>query len=128
MDKVVNMGAETQFVNRWLKEKHPNPPLWIRPRLGKAAFPEFARLMEVTLRFPDAIFIEDGVLTIVEAKLAKRPGAIGQLLLYKKLLPETPEFEPFSRLPVQMLLLTDRLDKNVQAVAADHNIIYEVFD
>ena len=122
------MGAETQFVNRWLREKHPNPPLWIRPRLGRAAFPEQARLLSVTLRFPDAIFIEDNVLFLVEAKLKKLSEAIGQLLLYESLLPDTPEFEPFLKFPVQKLLLTNRVDKSIKALAEAQNIIYEVFD
>ena len=125
---MINMGREIEFVNRWLKEKHPNPPLWIRPRLGKAAFPEQARLLSVTLRFPDAIFIEDNVVHIVEAKLAKLPEGIGQLQLYNQLFDETPEFEPFSSLPRRLIFLTDRLDRNVKALAESNNINYVIFD
>lgn len=122
------MGAETQFVNRWLREKHPNPPLWIRPRLGKAAFPEQARLLSVTLRFPDAIFIESGIVHIVEAKLKLLSQAIGQLLLYQKLFRDTLEFEPWWDSPMKMILLTTRVDQAVKELAEAQGIIYETFD
>lgn len=115
------------FLNAWLKKFHKEPPLWIRPRLGKVAFPEFAKMLSVTLRYPDCIFIENGQINIVEAKYDPSAEAIGQLQLYEQLFKETPEFEPWWIAPIQLLFLTSRLDENIKVLCDRYHILYEVF-
>ena len=118
------MRKENMFLNSWLKMFHPHPPLWIRPRLGKVAWPEFARTLKVVMRYPDAIFIEHNKINIVEAKLDPSGEAVGQLLLYGMLFRETEEFRPWWNLPIRLIFLTTRVDKNLIGLCKQEGIFY----
>lgn len=119
---------ENVYLNAYLKKYYPNPPLWIRPRLGKVAFPEFAKMYSVTLRYPDCIFIHDDAVWIIEAKIEPCAEAIGQLQFYSQLFTVTPEFEPWWGLPIRLVLLTSRLDKDVYNFCIKERINYVHFD
>ena len=114
-------------MNAWLWEKHKTALQWRRIRLGPIPNHEMARAYKVILRWADAIFIEDGVVNIVEAKLRPNPTAIGQLEYYKELFPATPEFEEFSEAPIQLWHLAAITDLGIAELCSKKNINFEVF-
>lgn len=118
---------EARFVNEWLATFHPNALQWRRVRLGTVPLVEHARLYRVTLRFADAIFLEDDVVHIVEAKLRKQAEAMGQLELYRELYRKTPEFSMFQDKQVKLILLTPRTDEDLNNLAAMKGIQVVVF-
>ena len=68
---------ETDMLNAWLWEKHRTDTQWRRIRLGVLPTKELARAYMTILRWADAIYLKDGVVHIVEAKLRADPGALG---------------------------------------------------
>ena len=60
---------------------------------------------------------------IVEAKMVLSPGAIAQLLLYKRLLPLTPSLSHRRNLPVQLVLLYAVPDAMVVELAHEQGIV-----
>ncbi len=106
---------------------HRTDPQWRRVRLGQVADHEEAKYYKVILRWADAVFIHDGIVYIVEAKLRPSLGAIGQLEGYKELFPVTPEFSQYWNYPVRMILLSAYLDLNIAELTKKKDIIYEVW-
>ena len=118
---------ESILLSRWLARFHRTAPQWKRVRLGIPAFPDEAKYYQVALRWADAIFLEDGFMNIVEAKLKPDLGVIGQLEGYKELLKVTPEFSAYENWPVKMIILTPVLDLAIAEIAGKKDIIYEQF-
>jgi hypothetical protein len=118
---------ESILLVKWLAKFHRTDLQWRRVRLGQVATKEEAKFYKVILRWTDAIFIKDGFVNIVEAKLRPSLGVIGQLEGYKKLFPLTPEFSAYKDWPIKMILLSPVLDLNIAELAKDKDIIYEVW-
>ena len=119
---------ESILLVKWMAKFHRTDLQWRRVRLGQVATKEEAKYYKVILRWCDAIFIEDGFVNIVEAKLRPDLGVIGQLEGYQKLFPQTPEFQVYKDWPVKMILLSPYLDLNVAELCKDKGIIYEVWE
>ncbi len=118
---------ETHVLNAWLWQNHRTAPQWLRVRLGQLPTNEMARMYMVLLRWADAIFLKDGVVHIVEAKLHAEPGAFGQLELYEELFRATPAFEQYKSWPIKKILLSAVLDLNIADLAAKKDVDYVVF-
>lgn len=118
---------ESTLLTLWLAQFHRTSPQWKRVRLGVPVNPAEAKLFSVLLRWADAIYVEDGKIHIVEAKLRPNLGAIGQLEGYKELLKVTPEFSQYVNFPIKMILLTPVLDVVIADLAGRKDIRYEVF-
>lgn len=118
---------ESILLTSWLKEFHRTSPQWKRVRLGIPANPEEAKLYSVLLRWADAVFLENGIMYIVEAKLRPDLGAIGQLEGYKELLKVTPEFSAYENWPIKLILLSAMLDLGIAQICTKKDIIYEVW-
>jgi len=118
---------ESKLVNQYLYMNHPNSLQWRRIRLGPIPDKLLARMYMTMLRWADAIYVEGGVVTIVEAKLRPGPGAVGQLLLYKDLFAQTPEFTAYKNYPVKLMLLTPMVDLSVIEFCSKNDVLYEVF-
>ncbi len=118
---------ESILLTKWLAQFHRTNPQWKRVRLGIPANPEEAKLYSVLLRWADAVFLDDGRMWIVEAKLRPDLGTIGQLEGYKELLKVTPEFEQYKDWPIEMILLSPVLDFGVAQIASKKGIVYEVW-
>jgi len=118
---------ESILLTSWLKTFHRANPQWKRVRLGIPANPEEAKLYSVLLRWADAVFLKDGIMYIVEAKLRPDLGAIGQLEGYKELLKITPEFSAYENWPVELILLSPIMDLAIAELCSKKNIIYEVW-
>ena len=124
---MVGQQTEGKLVNRWLAKFHRTSPQWTRVRLGQVANKEEAKWYKVILRWSDAVFIENGVVYIVEGKLRPNLGAIGQLEGYKELFRVTPEFQQYWEYPIKMILLSPVLDLNIAELCRKKDIIYEVW-
>jgi len=118
---------ESVLLSRWLAKFHRTDLQWKRVRLGEVAFPEEAKLYSVILRWCDAIFIKDGIVYIVEAKIRPDLGSIGQIEGYKELFPVTPEFKQYWNYDVEMIILSAYLDLNIAELCKKKGIIYEVW-
>lgn len=118
---------ESVLLTRWLAKFHRTDPQWKRVRLGIPSNPEEAKYLQVTLRWADAIFLKDGKLHIVEAKIVPDPKAIGQLEMYKELIKVTPEFSAYENWPVEMVLLASELDLATAQMCSKKGIKYEVW-
>jgi len=118
---------ESVLLTKWLATFHRTSPQWKRVRLGQASGKEEAKYYKVILRWCDAIFIEDGAVHIVEAKLRPDLGTIGQLEGYKELFIVTPEFQQYWNYPVKMILLSSYLDLNIAELCRKKDIAYEVW-
>lgn len=118
---------ESVLLTKWLAAFHRTSPQWKRVRLGIPANPEEAKLYSVLLRWADAVFLDDGFVYIVEAKLRPDLGSIGQLEGYKELFSVTPEFIAYQKWPIKMILLSPVMDFGVAQIASKKGIIYEVW-
>jgi len=118
---------ESVLLTAWLAAKHRTSLQWKRVRLGIPANPEEAKLYSVILRWCDAVFIEDGFVNIVEAKLRPDLGTIGQIEGYKELFKVTPEFVSYENWPIRMIILSPVLDLAVTQICSKKGIVYEVW-
>ena len=122
------MTNETQLQNSWLWQFHRDSPTWKKVRLGKVSNQFDAKIARVLLRFADAIFIEEDVVHIVETKISPKADAIGQLLLYEQLFPQTPEFSKYKDFPIKKIFLTTREDGAIRKLAEDHGIEIVIYN
>lgn len=118
---------EARLVNEWLAQFHPSALQWKRVRLGAVPNQELSSAYKVILRWCDAVYIENDIVYILEAKLRPNAGAIGQLEHYQELFPRTPEFQAFSEWPVEMVLLSGFLDLEIKRLCMKKGIHWELF-
>ena len=118
---------ESRLLNEWLKEAHPQSLQWKRVRVGPPLTGHENPVYSVLNRWADAVIFEGGEVFIIEAKLKAAPGAIGQLKLYGKLFPGTPEFSELKDKPLRLVLLAGITDQAVKALCKDEGIEYIVY-
>lgn len=119
---------ENDLIEKWMSQNHPTAIQWVRQRLGPIRDRDNARLLSVTQRYADIIYIDDGSLWIIEAKLKPSGSVVGQLLQYKDLIKTTPEFKAFWNYPIKMAILTPYLAIDVLEFAKKFDIEYFVWD
>lgn len=78
-------------------------------------------------RFVDCLVVLPYELLMVEAKIVARPDAIGQLLLYRNLLPHTPEIADIATSPIRSALLCAVEDPAVSMMAKEQGVEVIVF-
>lgn len=118
---------EKKLQNEYLFERYNDKTHWIRPRLGQVPNTEMAKAHEVTLRFPDAIVIDDGVVKIIEFKMFPSPGVISQLELYAALFDKTLRFREYWPNPKKLVFVVPTLDRNLQQLCEEKGIEYDVY-
>ena len=118
---------ESDLVNKWVSTFHRTALQWRRVRLGQVATKEEAKMYSVILRWADLIFVENGEVNIVEAKLRPNLGTIGQLEGYRELFKVTPEFQQYWNYPINLILLTSYLDLNMVELCTKKGIRYEYY-
>jgi hypothetical protein len=126
---------ERRYVPEFVNEKYQRrAAVFYNTAVGPAPEVLYALHPEVPLEnfrrwrfWVDAVVILSDKMVLVEGKLRTSAEALGQLLLYKALLPQTPELKPYAHLPVEMVLVTPRPDPRVIGVAASLNIRVEVY-
>ena len=125
LNKMVGQQKESILLTKWLALFHRTALQWKRVRMGQVADHDEAKYYKVILRWADAVFVEDGVVYIVEAKLRPDLGTIGQLEGYKELFIVTPEFQQYWNWPIKMILLSAYLDLNIAELCKKKDITYE---
>ena len=118
---------ESVLLTRWLADFHRTSIQWKRVRLGIPANPAEAKMYSVLMRWADAVFLENGIVYIVEAKLRPDLGTIGQLEGYDELFKVTPEFSAYANWPVKLVLLSPVMDLAIAQICSKKGIIYEVY-
>lgn len=104
---------EPQWVSWFCVKRWPKAivryrcPLGPIPEAVKQAHGETAALRIYRPWRPevDALVIEPGAVTLVEAKIQKFMDGLSKLPIYKSLIPTTPELKEWKHLPVVMVLL-----------------------
>jgi len=126
---------ERRYVPEYVNEKFPQRvAVFYNMAVGPAPEALYSMHPEIPLdhfrrwRFwVDAVVILRDKMVLLEGKIRKPAEGLGQLLLYKALLPQTPELSPYAALPVEMLLVTPRPDPRVIGVAASLGIKIEIY-
>jgi len=96
------------MVAEYLQRHYAKYPFKMRCRLGsipaqlsgKYESQAEYRMAGMWRRWADAVVFKPDELVIIEAAIKPSPGDISQLQLYAKLIRHTPEFEPFTSLPL----------------------------
>jgi len=126
---------EHRLLAEWIARTHPGAEVSFRQRLG-AFDPSLddARLSEAEIRslgifrrYVDALVLDRGTVHLYEAKLRGAPGALEQLDLYARLVPLTPELEPYRQWPVVRHLLWAIPDPVIEAMARERGILVHVY-
>lgn len=116
---------ERRYVPEYVNETYPdrvavfyNMAIGPPPEALQNAHPEIPLAHFRRWRFwIDAVVITENRMILIEGKIRKPAEGLGQLLLYRALLPETPELYPYKGYPVEMVLVTPRPDPRVIGVA-----------
>lgn len=103
MQMLAEWLAKTQRGKRWMTRVRLGSPTPSVPRPDMS--PEERAMIGAWRRWADALILEDDKVTIVEAAIRPGPGKIGQLELYKLLLPQTPELRAWWGAKIELLLL-----------------------
>lgn len=117
---------ERALLSAYLQHKLPNAivkqncPLGIVPQslimeYGRTDALRFARKMRPEV---DALIIEPKRLVLIEAKVIRWVDGVSKLALYKALIPDTPELEPYQGRDIVMRLVIPFTQDNMLSVAA----------
>jgi hypothetical protein len=126
---------EWRLLSYWLAQFHPNADISMNVRLG----PKLSRKTALSLselpstvsrvfhRYADAVFVESGEATIVEAKLDPDPGIFSQLIHYARLFRMDASFTQFASKPLHLVALVYSDDPTVAIEAPMYGIKWEVY-
>ncbi len=121
------LPRESRLVAEWLERTHPNALQWKRVRLGPIAPGKDPKYYGILRRYCDIIVKVGTSIMLIEAKMRPNPTAVGQLLLYRDLFPQTPEFTEYHELPIHLVFLTTVEDPVVKAMCGELDISYAVY-
>ena len=124
--------TEMRFVSAYLATFHPEDRCKMHVLLG--AYPEppkgtvLNKTEQLTLgcmrKWADAIVIAKDKLTLIEGKLIihRYFEGLGQLQVYSRLVPQTPELQPYLDRPTECILLVPVEDPLVRTLCIENNI------
>jgi len=126
---------ERRYVPEYVREKFPNLVAFLQnlavgppPEALWKAHPEIPFEHFRRWRFwIDGVVILPDRMILLEGKIRDPVSGLGQLLVYKALLPETPELAPYTHLPIEMRLVTPRPDPRVIGVATSLGIVVDIW-
>jgi len=119
-----------RLVSEYIAKYFPGSVQFTRVRLG-ATHPsllpdslsaEERRMVTVWKRWADAIVVTRTRLVLIEAAILPDPGDVSKLLLYKRLLVYTPEFQAYMDRDIEMQLVVAVEDPLLVAIAQDAGI------
>ena len=126
---------EWRLLSYWLALKHPNADIAMNVRLG----PHIARtpgpspgelpstVSRVFHRYADAVYVEHGLPTIVEAKLEPDPGIFSQLIHYARRFRVDPNWAAYRSAPLGLVALVYSDDPSVSVEAPWYGVQWEVY-
>jgi hypothetical protein len=121
---------EMRLCSEYCTTYHHKARILTRVRLGRypsellkyVSEEEELRMLTLWRRWADAIAIYPDRVVIVECTILPKPGKIQQLLLYKRLFYETPEFEDIKHLPVELELVYAVEDPHIVKLCEEYGI------
>lgn len=121
---------EERLVSEYMVQHHAGARHMIRVRLGplppeaKEAITEGlpATMYGVTRHWADAVAIYPDRIVLIEAKIKLRADAVGQLLIYEQLLPNTPELMPYASRNHELEIIYVQGDPDVEAYCRQTHI------
>ena len=134
--------AKRQYTNRewkllswWLATYHAGADISMNTRVGPVVAPSIptfpapadANLLRVRNRWTDAIFVENGALNLVEAKINPDPGIFSQLIHYARKIRADPEFATFASSPLNLIALVYNDDPSVAQEAPWYGVRWVVY-
>jgi hypothetical protein len=137
----LSMGAR-QYTNRewkllswWLATVHPHADIMMNVRVGPTVAasspwtpaPDVGNLLRVRNRWADAIYIESGEVTIVEAKIDPDPGIFSQLIHYARKFRADPSFTAYAAAPLRLIALVYNDDQSVAQEAPWYGVRWVVY-
>jgi len=118
---------EGRLLKEWIWEHHPDVPVHYNYPLGEHAEEKgFKEYMTLAPRC-DALYVDDEVIFIVEAKIVDEHKGIAELLNYKRLVPKTTSLRQYIGLPIELILLRAREKPDVTEAAIDAGITPVLF-
>ena len=126
---------EWQLLSWWLVQYHPHAQIYMQVRVGPTIAPlgayplspAMANLARVSNRWADAIFIENGVIYLIEAKMEPSPGIFSTLIHYARKLRLDPNWSKYASAPLGLIALVARDDPSVAIEASWYGIQWIVY-
>lgn len=128
-------AREVRLVSEFMASQYPTARVFNLQRVGAIQTPlDASKLTEAELRVignkrrqADGIVVQSNKLILIEGYILPDPGKISQLLLYSRLVPQTPELSTFSKFPVEMLLVGPIEDPPLTKLAAELGIKFTLY-
>jgi len=135
MGKRQYTNREWKLLSWWLALYHPRAEILMNVRVGPTLpltgvhnpTPAEQQVSRVRNRWLDAIYIEDGVVNLVEAKIEPDPGIFSQLIHYARKFRADPTFKEFAQAPLTLTALVYHDDPSVAVEAPWYGVRWMVF-
>lgn len=135
MAKRQHTQKEMKLLSWWLATYHPRAEISMQVRVGPtqpmesvAAFLEsLQQVSRVRNRWCDAIFVENGHPTIVEAQMAPDPSVYSQLVHYARMFRLDPYFAQYADQPLHLIALNYADDPLVAQEAPWYGVQWIVY-
>lgn len=121
---------ELRLLGEWLAATYPNAIISNNVRLGdypihlagalpagmsKKALSGYRRYVDAVVKLPEKVLL-------VEAKITLDVDAAASLELYKELWPDTPEYDAWTKLPVELVIVAAIIDPVVKRLAEQKGV------
>jgi hypothetical protein len=121
---------EWRLLSYWLATYHPNATIYMNVRLGPVMASatsnpldeQTATASRVYHRYADALFLEQGQPTLVEAKMEPDPGIFSQLIHYARLFRSDPAWKQYASQQLSLIAVVYGSDPTVQAEAPFYGV------
>lgn len=126
---------EWRLLSWWLVTYHPHAEIYLNLRVGPTALFSASPADAATLgnsarvrnRWIDALLIENGDPTMVEAKLEPDPGIFSQLLHYARKFRADPNWRGYADRPLKLVALVYNDDPSVAIEAPWYGVSWVVY-
>lgn len=126
---------EWRLLSWWLATFHPDAAISMQVRLGPnrgagglGGLDDAQTLMlRVRNRWADAIFVENGDVYLVEAKLDPDPGIFSQLVHYARKFRTDPNYAAYATTPLRLVALVYHDDPSVAIEAPWYGVQWVVY-
>lgn len=126
---------EWKLLSWWLATFHPHAEIHMNLRVGPIVMPANVeaptaaetRAGRVSQRWLDALFIENGSVNLVEAKIDPDPGIFSQLIHYARRFRADPEWAQYRETPLNLIALVYHDDPSVAMEAPWYGVRWTVY-
>jgi len=118
---------EREFAYEYMDKFYKEYPKWFKIEVGKLPPGKENVIYTKVRRWADCILLDNDHIVIFEFKMIAKPGVVSQILLYKDLFKETPEFRRYHEWPVKLKIVCAKIDEHTERLAKEHGIEVEVY-